>query len=53
MAAVSVRGRKVMVIRYPTTSSITILGLSFPPKINSARSAAHQARKKVAAKLKR
>jgi hypothetical protein len=42
-----------MVIKYPTISSMTIFGLSLRPKMTSARSEAHQARKKAAAELNR
>jgi hypothetical protein len=40
-----------MVTKYPTTSSTTILGLSFLAKMTSARPETHQAKKKVAAEL--
>ncbi len=53
MIMVRVRGKRAMVIKYPTISSITIFGLSLWAKMTSARSEAHQARKKAAVELKR
>ena len=53
MTVVSVRGRRAMVIKYPAISSMTILGQSLWPKEISARSEAHQARKKTVAELNR
>jgi hypothetical protein len=41
-------GSQVMATRYPATSSITMLGESFFPKIPSAFPAIQQARKKKA-----
>jgi len=51
MTIVSVRGRRAMVIKYPAISSMTIFGQSLWPKRTSARSEAHQAKKKTAAEL--
>ena len=53
MTAVSVRGRRAMVIKYPAISSMTIFGQSLLLKRTSARSEAHQARKKKAPELNR
>jgi len=53
ITVVIVRGKKAMVTKYPTTSSMTILGQSFCSQITSACSDAHQAKKKAAAELNR
>ena len=53
MTVVRVQGKRAIVIKYPTTSSMTILGLSLVAKMISARSEAHQAKEKAAAELNR